>query len=122
VFERGEAPIWLTARGEMDTVFVLGSAVPHPHELHLGTYSVHASAEALARGEWRIAELGKKLAEVGDRWTNRARRWCFDRLRRQYCRPSTSRGNADRPVAFVNMAVLSERREAHQGNRHEAIW
>jgi hypothetical protein len=46
---------------------VLGSAVPHPHELHLGYYSVHTSSEALERGERRIAELGAQLAEAGDR-------------------------------------------------------
>jgi hypothetical protein len=45
----------------------LGSAVPHPHDLHLGYYSVHTSAEALARGESRIEELGRKLAAAGDR-------------------------------------------------------
>jgi len=48
---------------------VLGSAVPHPHDLHTGYYSVHTSAEALARGESRIAELGRALAEAGDRRT-----------------------------------------------------
>jgi redox-sensitive bicupin YhaK (pirin superfamily) len=69
VFERSEAPIALTARGETDAVFVLGSAVPHGHDLHLGYYSVHTSAETLARGEARIAELGRKLAEAGDRRT-----------------------------------------------------
>jgi redox-sensitive bicupin YhaK (pirin superfamily) len=67
VFESGEAPIKLTAVGETEAAFVLGSAVPHPHELHLGYYSVHTSPEALARGEARIAELGAKLAEAGDR-------------------------------------------------------
>jgi redox-sensitive bicupin YhaK (pirin superfamily) len=69
VFERGEAPLELTATGETDAVLVLGSAVPHPHKLHLGYYSVHTSAEALRRGERRIAELGEKLAKVGDRRT-----------------------------------------------------
>ena len=69
VFESGEAPIKLTAVGEAEAVFVLGSAVPHPHELHLGYYSVHTSPEALARGEARIADLGAKLAEAGDRRT-----------------------------------------------------
>jgi redox-sensitive bicupin YhaK (pirin superfamily) len=67
VFDRSEAPIRLTALGTADTVFMLGSAVPHPHDLHLGYYSVHSSAEALARGESRIEELGRKLAVAGDR-------------------------------------------------------
>jgi redox-sensitive bicupin YhaK (pirin superfamily) len=69
VFDRSETPLTLTARGDVDAVFVLGSAVPHPYELHLGHYSVHTSAEALARGERRIAELGAKLAGTGDRRT-----------------------------------------------------
>jgi redox-sensitive bicupin YhaK (pirin superfamily) len=70
VFESGEAPITLTAVGDSDTVFVLGSAAPHRHDLHLGYYSVHTSAEALARGEARIAELGAKLTKAGDRRTS----------------------------------------------------
>jgi hypothetical protein len=69
VFDRSEAPIRLTALGNQETVFVLGSAVPHPHDLHLGRYSVHTSAEALQRGERRIAELAARLAEAGDRRT-----------------------------------------------------
>jgi redox-sensitive bicupin YhaK (pirin superfamily) len=67
VFEDGEAPIQITAAAESETVFVLGSARPHDHPLHLGYYSVHTSAQALARGEARIAELGRALAEAGDR-------------------------------------------------------
>jgi len=67
VFNRSEAPLQLTATGDGETVFVLGSAVPHPRDLHLGYYSVHTSAEALERGERRIAELGAKLAAAGDR-------------------------------------------------------
>jgi redox-sensitive bicupin YhaK (pirin superfamily) len=69
VFENGEAPVALTARGDADAVFVLGSAVPHPHPLHLGYYSVHTSATALARGEKRIEALGRSLAAAGDRTT-----------------------------------------------------
>jgi redox-sensitive bicupin YhaK (pirin superfamily) len=69
IFEQGETPIRLTARSETDTVFVLGSAVPHGYDLHLGHYSVHTSVEALARGERRIAELGRKLTEAGERRT-----------------------------------------------------
>jgi len=69
VFESGEAPIKLTSVGQAEAVFVLGSAVPHPHELHLGHYSVHTSPQALERGEERITELGAKLAAAGDRRT-----------------------------------------------------
>lgn len=69
IFEAGETPITLEATSEQDAVFVLGSAIPHPHPLHLGRYSVHTSATALAAGERRIIELGKKLKEAGDRRT-----------------------------------------------------
>lgn len=69
IFEPGETPIVLEASGKEDAVFVLGSAVPHPYPLHLGHYSVHTSAHALEAGERRIAELGQKLKEAGDRRT-----------------------------------------------------
>ncbi|HEJ7974498.1 TPA: pirin family protein [Serratia marcescens] len=69
VFEPGEMPIALEASGNEDAVFVLGSAVPHPHPLHLGAYSVHTSAPALEAGERRIAELGRRLKEAGERRT-----------------------------------------------------
>lgn len=45
-------------------IFVLGSAIPHPHDLVLGYYSVHSSNDALIRGEARIAELGALLPPV----------------------------------------------------------
>lgn len=48
-----------------DTGFILGSAVKHPHDLVLGTYSVHTSKHALARGEAKIAEIGKRLQAEG---------------------------------------------------------
>lgn len=69
VFEPGEDPIALTASGTDGAVFVLGSAIPHPHPLHLGYYSVHTSAQALEMGERRIAELGLRLKQAGDRRT-----------------------------------------------------
>jgi len=69
VFEPGETPIALEASGNEDSIFVLGSAVPHPYPLHLGYYSVHTSALALEAGERRIAELGRRLKEAGDRRT-----------------------------------------------------
>jgi hypothetical protein len=43
--------------------------VPHPHHLHLGNYSVHTSTQTLEAGERRIAELGRKLQEAGERRT-----------------------------------------------------
>jgi redox-sensitive bicupin YhaK (pirin superfamily) len=70
VFAGDGAPVVLAARGDEDAVFVLGSAIPHPHELHLGNYSVHTSAKALATGEQRIAELGQQLKSAGDRSTS----------------------------------------------------
>jgi redox-sensitive bicupin YhaK (pirin superfamily) len=70
VFERAEAPLNLVAGDDTNAVFVLGSAIPHAHALHLGHYSVHTSPDALARGEQRIAELGHKLRGAGDRRTS----------------------------------------------------
>lgn len=70
VFAGDGAPVLLHARGEEDAVFVLGSAVPHPHDLHLGSYSVHTSAQALATGQQRIAQLGQQLKSAGDRRTS----------------------------------------------------
>ncbi|WP_312681737.1 pirin family protein [Stenotrophomonas chelatiphaga] len=69
VFESSEAPIVLHAAEGQDAVFVLGSAVPHPHDLHLGYYSVHTSSAALEKGERRIAELERTLRASGDRRT-----------------------------------------------------
>src|SRR4051812_48300679 len=47
------------------TWFVLGSAAPHAHDLVLGYYSVHTSAEALQRGEDEIRRIGRELRENG---------------------------------------------------------
>ena len=59
VFEESEGALEFTARG--DTDFIFGSAVKHPHDLVLGYYSVHTSAEALQRGEEEIARIGRQL-------------------------------------------------------------
>jgi redox-sensitive bicupin YhaK (pirin superfamily) len=48
-----------------ETTFVLGSAVPHPHELVMGSYSVHTSKEALAQGVAEIRRIGQRLREQG---------------------------------------------------------
>ena len=48
-----------------DTEFVLGSAVPHPHGLALGNYSVHTSPQTLMAGERRIDEIRARLQEEG---------------------------------------------------------
>jgi redox-sensitive bicupin YhaK (pirin superfamily) len=55
LFEQSDRSVEFEARE--DSVFVLGSAVPHEYELVLGRYSVHTSPAALTRGEARIAEL-----------------------------------------------------------------
>ncbi|MEN9544528.1 MAG: hypothetical protein RLZZ598_1361 [Pseudomonadota bacterium] len=65
IFERSRAAIDFQAEG--DTRFVLGSAPPHPHDLVLGSYSVHTSREALARGEAEIRRLGRALSAAGQR-------------------------------------------------------
>jgi redox-sensitive bicupin YhaK (pirin superfamily) len=69
MFEKGETAIELSNPGNESAIFVLGSAVPHNYPLHLGYYSVHTSAEALAAGEKHIAELGRRLAAAGERRT-----------------------------------------------------
>jgi redox-sensitive bicupin YhaK (pirin superfamily) len=63
IFEPSEAPIDFLA--EQDTVFVLGSAPPHRHELALGSYSVHTSARALRQGEEEIRRIGARLLAEG---------------------------------------------------------
>ena len=62
-FEPSNAAIELVALS--DTEFVLGSAVRHDHDLVLGYYSVHTSAEALREGETRIAQIQARLAQEG---------------------------------------------------------
>jgi redox-sensitive bicupin YhaK (pirin superfamily) len=69
VFEAGEQPIALVNSSDEDAVFVLGSAIPHDHELHMGNYSVHTNAQALEQGERRIAELYQQMMAAGDRRT-----------------------------------------------------
>lgn len=63
VFDQSETAIEILAR--TDVRFVLGSAVPHPHELALGYYSVHTSQAALEKGEREIARLGRALRAQG---------------------------------------------------------
>jgi hypothetical protein len=50
---------------DRDSDFVLGSAVPHPHDLELGYYSVHTSRASLAAGEQRIKEVRMRLLKEG---------------------------------------------------------
>lgn len=63
LFEPSEQAVDLQAEG--DTRFVIGSARKHPHPLALGSYSVHTSEEALARGEAEIRRIGKQLRADG---------------------------------------------------------
>jgi hypothetical protein len=48
-----------------DAEFVLGSAVPHAHDLVLGYFSVHTSPDALRDGEAHISSLRKRLVREG---------------------------------------------------------
>jgi redox-sensitive bicupin YhaK (pirin superfamily) len=45
--------------------FVVGSAVRHDHDLVLGYYSVHTSADALRAGEARISAIQARLVQEG---------------------------------------------------------
>jgi redox-sensitive bicupin YhaK (pirin superfamily) len=63
VFERGEAAVEFVAQD--DAEFVIGSAVPHPHELVLGYYSVHTSPRALEIGESHIQHIRRRLIAEG---------------------------------------------------------
>ncbi|MDZ7920223.1 pirin family protein [Rhodoferax sp.] len=47
------------------TRFVLGSAVPHPHDLVMGHYSVHTSRAALDQGETEIRRIRQNLRAAG---------------------------------------------------------
>jgi redox-sensitive bicupin YhaK (pirin superfamily) len=62
-FAPSEAAIDFIA--DTDTRFVLGTAVPHPHPLVMGTYSVHTSADALALGETEIRRIRQSLRAAG---------------------------------------------------------
>jgi redox-sensitive bicupin YhaK (pirin superfamily) len=63
VFEESEESIDFIAEGK--TGFVLGSAAKHPHELVLGSYSVHTSPEALEKAETEIRRIGQQLRAAG---------------------------------------------------------
>ena len=63
VFEHGPEAIAFEAVGK--TGFVLGSAARHPHDLVLGSYSVHSSPQALLRGQAEIRRIGQELRANG---------------------------------------------------------
>src|SRR3984893_10242748 len=48
-----------------DAEFVLGSAVPHAHDLVLGYYSVHTSPDALRDAEAPISKIRERLVQEG---------------------------------------------------------
>lgn len=63
IFEASEESIHFFADGP--TRFVIGSAPRHPHDLVLGSYSVHTSEKALREGEAEIRRIGQKLWAEG---------------------------------------------------------
>lgn len=63
VFDQSDAALEFEA--VTDARFVLGTAIPHPHDLHLGHYSVHTSRTALIEGEREIARIGRELSAKG---------------------------------------------------------
>lgn len=67
IFEQSAQPIKLKAGSNGDAIFVIGSAAPHPHDLYLGSYSIHTSEESLAEGEANIERLRRLLIAAGDR-------------------------------------------------------
>jgi len=63
IFEPSGEPVDFVAEGT--TRFVLGSAAKHPHDLVLGSYSVHTSADALRRADAEIRRIGQELRAEG---------------------------------------------------------
>lgn len=55
----------ITFEAQTDTALVLGSGVQHPHDLHMGPYSVHTSAETLRQGQAGIRERAQWLRQQG---------------------------------------------------------
>jgi hypothetical protein len=63
VFERSSGAVEFDALS--DAEFVLGSAVPHEHDLVLGYYSVHTTPDVLREGEAHIAAIKMRLVQEG---------------------------------------------------------
>lgn len=55
----------VTFEAQTDTAFVLGSGVQHPHDLVMGPYSVHTSAQTLRQGQAGIRERAQLLRQQG---------------------------------------------------------
>jgi redox-sensitive bicupin YhaK (pirin superfamily) len=62
-FEPSNDPLEFQALS--DAEFVIGSAVPHNHDLVTGYYSVHTTPDALLDGEGHISAIGKRLVQEG---------------------------------------------------------
>jgi redox-sensitive bicupin YhaK (pirin superfamily) len=62
-FEPSDESVEFEAQSNAE--FMVGSAVPHDHDLVLGYYSVHTSADALREGEARIAAIRARLVQEG---------------------------------------------------------
>jgi redox-sensitive bicupin YhaK (pirin superfamily) len=60
--ESGDA---VTFEAQTDTAFVIGSGVLHPHDLVMGPYSVHTTAETLRLGQVGIRERAQLLRQQG---------------------------------------------------------
>jgi redox-sensitive bicupin YhaK (pirin superfamily) len=63
VFARSNGAVEFEALS--DAEFVLGSAVPHEHDLVLGYYSVHTTDDALRDGEANIEAIKARLVKEG---------------------------------------------------------
>ena len=59
VFEEGSGALHFYA--QTDCALLLGAAAKHPHDLVLGSHSVHTHADALAQGVQRIVQIGEGL-------------------------------------------------------------
>jgi len=62
-FERSSKAVEFEAR--TDTEFVLGSAVPHKHDLILGSHSVHTTSAALRDAQAHISAIRTRLVQEG---------------------------------------------------------
>lgn len=63
VLDASDGAIELRSTGTEAARLVVGTAVPHPHPLHMGSHSVHTSHATLAEGERHILALREKLIE-----------------------------------------------------------
>jgi redox-sensitive bicupin YhaK (pirin superfamily) len=71
MLQHGELAVFASSQDSVefeamtDAEFVVGSAVPHRHDLALGNYFVHTSRDALRAGEAEIAAIRKQLIQEG---------------------------------------------------------